>query len=155
MSRVDESWSDRRRELAAVLALNAVPVLGVFVLGWSLSTLVLLYWFEIGVTLCFAAIRAVFAQRPPEHDPEMLLVGAFREKPWQVPLPKTDLGGRVANVPLLLALATVLGVLDRAVRYLPMEYRIGRDAVGYDRVADRTVRLAHVSPAALPDWVRE
>ncbi|MBV0901105.1 DUF6498-containing protein [Haloarcula salina] len=46
-----------------------------------------------------------------------------------------DGGVLVAQVVLLvLAVAASVGVLDRALRYLTMEYRVGRDVVGYDRL---------------------
>ena len=102
---------DRRRALLAVLAVNAVPVLGVFLLGWSPAALVMLYWFELGVTLAFASIRAVFAQRPPEHPRDALLIGALGDKRWHLPLPGTSLGVLAANVPTLCVVVPFLAAL--------------------------------------------
>ena len=104
-------FGDRYRALLAVLVINTVPILGVSLLGWSLTALVLLYWFELAVTLVFATIRAVFAQRPPEHPSDMLLLGALGEKRWHLPLPGTSMGVLIANVSTLSFVVPVLVAL--------------------------------------------
>jgi len=99
----------RRTRLVAALAANALPLVGVFALGWSLAALVVVYWMELGVGLVLAAVRALFARRPPEHDRDTLVLGALGGKRGGVPVPLTGLRVHVASVPVLVALVPVFG----------------------------------------------
>lgn len=45
--------------------MNAVPVVGVLALDWSLPTLLLIYWIELGVNLVVAVVEGVVAEYPP------------------------------------------------------------------------------------------
>jgi len=99
----------RRSRLVAALAANAVPLAGVLALGWSLAALVVVYWVELGVGLALAAVRALFAQRPPEHDRDVLVLGALGGKRGGVPVPLTGLRVHVATVPVLAVLVPVFG----------------------------------------------
>jgi len=100
--------TERREWVPLIVAglTNAVPVAGVVLFGWSLAPLVLVYWFELGVALAFAAVRGLFAQRPPSHPPALLVVGAVRHKRGGISLPWTDRRVQFANVPVV-ALALV------------------------------------------------
>ncbi|RDI69813.1 DUF6498-containing protein [Halopelagius longus] len=49
--------------LASVVAVNLVPVVGVAAFGWSLASLLALYWFEAVSTSLVAAAKALFAER--------------------------------------------------------------------------------------------
>jgi hypothetical protein len=48
-------------ETVAVVVANALPLVGVVALGWDLTALVFLYWFELGIVAFRALVRAVFA----------------------------------------------------------------------------------------------
>jgi hypothetical protein len=100
---------ERRSRLVAALVANAAPLAGVLALGWSLAALVVVYWLELAVGLALAAVRALFAQRPPEHDPDVLVLGALRGKRGRVPVPLTGLEIHVATVPVLAVLVPVFG----------------------------------------------
>ena len=62
-SHVSSSLGAHRRELVAVVVVNILPLVGVGVLGWNISALVVLYWFELAVIFLFAVLRALFAGR--------------------------------------------------------------------------------------------
>ncbi|WP_435360365.1 DUF6498-containing protein [Haloarchaeobius sp. DFWS5] len=51
----------------SILAANAMLLAGVFVFGWSVELVLVLYWFESGVVLCRNAVEALFAQRLPSE----------------------------------------------------------------------------------------
>lgn len=43
-----------------MLAVNALPLIGVFQFGWNVATLVLLYWFETGIVGFWTCVRVAF-----------------------------------------------------------------------------------------------
>jgi hypothetical protein len=53
--------------VAALLAANAVPLLGVLWWGWSTFDLLLLYWFETGVIGLYTLMRLFLADGPDAH----------------------------------------------------------------------------------------
>ena len=64
-----------------------MPFVGVAVLGWSPAALVAVYWVDLGV----AALRALFARRPPDHESDLLVLGAFRHGRGGLSVPRTAL----------------------------------------------------------------
>jgi len=94
--------SDRRTQLLIAVSVNAVPIAGVLWFDWSLAALLLVYWFELGIDLAFAAIRGLFAQRPSEATNDPLVLGAVQHKRGGVDIPGTRLSVQVANVPVVL-----------------------------------------------------
>ncbi|AHG01049.1 hypothetical protein HALLA_14290 [Halostagnicola larsenii XH-48] len=84
----------------AVLS-NALSVLGVLLWNWNVTTLVSVYWLEIGIGLFWATFRAGFAERPADYSPEMFLFGAFRYRRGGVSIPRTDLVWYVHNLPIV------------------------------------------------------
>jgi len=58
------NWDDVTQELRAGLT-NLVAVLGVAVLGWSASALLVVYWVEAGVALVRGILQGPFARREP------------------------------------------------------------------------------------------
>ena len=57
---------DRSRAVRAAFS-NVVPLLGVAVLGWPASLLLVVYWIEGGVALLRGAFQALFARQEPEY----------------------------------------------------------------------------------------
>ena len=57
-----------RRPLAALLVANALPVVGVLALDWTVSTVLVLYWLETGVLVARGGIEGLFAGRPPAAE---------------------------------------------------------------------------------------
>ncbi len=53
--------------VAALVAANAVPLLGVLWWGWSTFDLILLYWFETGVIGLFTLVQLFLADGPDPH----------------------------------------------------------------------------------------
>lgn len=100
---------DRRLSLLTAVLVNAIPVVGVVFLEWSLASLVIVYWFELAIGLGFAAVRALFARQPPEQDAEVLLTGAFYRR-GALPVPGTDLRIGLANLPIVALALPVFGV---------------------------------------------
>jgi len=49
--------------LPAVVAANLLPLVGVVAWGWSLGTLLVLYWLEGAATVLVAALKSLFAER--------------------------------------------------------------------------------------------
>ncbi|WP_222847848.1 DUF6498-containing protein [Haloferax sp. KTX1] len=102
--------SERRRAKVAVLmAVNAVPLVGVLALDWSLVALLAVYWVELGACLVGAAVKALFAEGKPVYDANgfsWLVFGALAEKRGRIGLPVLPLSIQVANLPaILIALA--------------------------------------------------
>lgn len=58
--RVEKSWWPG---LVALVAANAVPLLGVVALGWDLGLVFLLYWAESAVILAFSLVKVAIAAR--------------------------------------------------------------------------------------------
>lgn len=49
--------------LLGLLSANLLPLAGVYALGWSPASLLLLYWLEMGTVVLWSAARAPFAER--------------------------------------------------------------------------------------------
>ncbi|WP_229722639.1 DUF6498-containing protein [Haloferax sulfurifontis] len=99
----------RRAKVAVLMAVNAVPLVGVLALDWSLVALLAVYWVELGACLVGAAVKALFAEGRPTYDANgfsWLVFGALSEKRGRVGLPVLPLSIQVANLPaILMALA--------------------------------------------------
>ncbi|AKU09403.1 hypothetical protein ABY42_16550 (plasmid) [Haloferax gibbonsii] len=95
--------------MAVLMAVNAVPLVGVLALDWSLVALLAVYWVELGACLVGAAVKALFAEGKPTYDANgfsWLVFGALSEKRGRVGLPVLPLSIQVANLPaILMALA--------------------------------------------------
>ncbi len=50
--------------LIAIIASNLLPVFGIFFLGWSMGSVMVLYWFENVIVGLFAFLKMAFAQGP-------------------------------------------------------------------------------------------
>ncbi|SFS52738.1 DUF6498-containing protein [Halostagnicola kamekurae] len=84
----------------AVLS-NALSFLGVLLWNWDVTTLVSVYWLEIGIGLFWATLKAGFAERPADYSSEMFLFGAFRYRRGGVSIPRTDLVWYLHNLPIV------------------------------------------------------
>ena len=58
--------------VVALVAANAVPLLGVLAWGWSTFDLLLLYWFETGVIGLFTLVQMLLAEGPDPLPPRGL-----------------------------------------------------------------------------------
>ena len=56
------------RAVAALLAVNLIPLAGVLLLGWRLSDLMLLYWLENGIIGGFTVLK-ILTSRVPAGEP--------------------------------------------------------------------------------------
>ncbi|TYT63237.1 DUF6498-containing protein [Natrialba swarupiae] len=111
MSVIDRVRGGITAEASAVLVVNLVPLVGVLVFGWNAATLVAIYWFELAVMSFWAVVRAVFAGRPSEFVPEMLIVGALADRPTAIPIPFTGVGIQLSTLPVIAVLAPMLAVV--------------------------------------------
>ena len=100
-----------RSAAAAVGVANLLPLVGVVALGWDATTLVTLYWFELGVVAAFAVLRGVFAGRPSEFDTNVLVFGAIVEKRLSLPVPRTGVRVHLSSLFTLAVLVPFLAVL--------------------------------------------
>ncbi|RDZ62733.1 hypothetical protein C5B90_14600 [Haloferax sp. Atlit-12N] len=95
--------------MAVLMAVNAVPLVGVLALDWSLVALLAVYWVELGACLVGAAVKALFAEGKPVYEANgfsWLVFGALAEKRGRINLPVLPLSIQVANLPaILMALA--------------------------------------------------
>ncbi|KMT45818.1 hypothetical protein EL22_27045 [Halostagnicola sp. A56] len=98
-------------ELVAVIVSNLLPLVGVLLLEWNAATLVTVYWFELGVLCFWALVRALFAGRPSEFDPEMYLLGALVDRPVSVPIPRTGLEIRLSTLPIFAMAVPILSLI--------------------------------------------
>ncbi|WP_233506100.1 DUF6498-containing protein [Haloferax sp. Atlit-47N] len=98
--------SERRRaKVAVLLAVNAVPLVGVLALDWSLVALLAVYWVELGACLVGAAVKALFAEGKPTYEANgfsWLVFGALSEKRGRISLPVLPLSIQVANLPAIM-----------------------------------------------------
>ncbi len=88
-------------ELVAVVVANALPVVGIFSLGWNVVALVVLYWIELAVSFLLALLRATFAGRPSEFERDPLVLGALASRRTSLSLPWTGVGVRLSTLPVL------------------------------------------------------
>ncbi|WP_267643588.1 DUF6498-containing protein [Haloarchaeobius amylolyticus] len=93
------------------LLVNVVPLVGVVALDWSLLALLVVYWWDLGVNLAFAAFEGLFAQLPPENDADPMVLGALEAKRGGLSIPLTPLSVRVANLPAVLVAVFVFGLV--------------------------------------------
>lgn len=80
---------------------NALSFLGVLLWNWNVTTLVSVYWLEIGIGLFWATLKAGFAERSADYSPDTFLFGAFRYRRGGVSIPRTDLVWYVHNLPMV------------------------------------------------------
>ena len=75
--------------LALVVGVNLLPLFGVVVWGWNLTSLLVVYWAETLATVVMAAVKALFAERGSPGGPGSVEpLHELREKrggwrPWQ------------------------------------------------------------------------
>lgn len=103
----------RRMKLIALAALNAIPLIGVLILGWSLVALLTIYWIELGVRLGFAAFEGAFAEGKPDYDANgfsWLVIGAVSEKRGGISIPGLPLSVQIANAPAIVMALVIGGV---------------------------------------------
>jgi hypothetical protein len=98
-------------ELFAVVVGNAVPVVGIVVLGWNVVALLILYWIELAVSFLLAFVRATFAGRPSEFDRDPLVLGALASRRTSLSLPWTDVGIRLSTLPVLVVAVPFVAVV--------------------------------------------
>lgn len=60
------------RAIVALLAANAIPIVGVLFLGWSLHTILVLYWLENGIVGLWNVPKIALAQGPLVPQPGIL-----------------------------------------------------------------------------------
>ncbi|SFS32962.1 DUF6498-containing protein [Halostagnicola kamekurae] len=102
---------DATPELFAVIVSGLLPLVGVLLLEWNAATLVTVYWFELAVMCFWALVRALFAGRPSEFDPEMYLLGALVDRPVSVPIPRTGFGIRLSTLPIFAMAVPILSLI--------------------------------------------
>ncbi|WP_280586613.1 DUF6498-containing protein [Halorubrum sp. Boch-26] len=98
----------RRPRAVALLASNALPLVGVVALGWSAAALVLLYWFELAVTGFWAVVRALFAGRPSEIETGGLILGPLAQRRAALSIPRTGLRIWLSTLLVLPVLVSIL-----------------------------------------------
>jgi hypothetical protein len=134
-SHVSSSLAAQRRELFAVVVVNILPLVGVGVLGWNISALVVLYWFELAVIFLFAVLRALFAGRRSELDTAGLIIGVLSNRRAALTLPRTDIAIRLSSIPVVLIAIPLL----TAVWFAVGAVTIG--VVGVDRLGDASYEM--------------
>jgi len=60
--------SSSRLAIAALLAGNAVPLVGVLTLGWSAHSVLVVYWLESGAVGAISALKILRAEGPDDPD---------------------------------------------------------------------------------------
>lgn len=126
------SVDNHRRELFAVVVTNAIPLIGVGLLGWNISALVVLYWVELAVVFLFAILRALFAGRRSELESEGLIIGALAKRRASLSLPRTNIAVHLSSLPVVLVSIPLL----TAVWFVVGVVTVG--VVGVDRLGDAT-----------------
>ncbi len=61
--------ASRRAAVVALLAANAIPIIGVLFFGWSLMTILVLYWLENGIVGLWNIPRMLLARGPETVAP--------------------------------------------------------------------------------------
>jgi hypothetical protein len=127
--------SEHRRALLAAIAGNAIPLIGVGVLGWNLSALVVLYWLELALIFFFAVIRGLFAGRRSELDAAGLIVGALSDRRASLSVPRTHIAIHLSSMPVVLIAIPLLTALWLVVGAVTV------GVVGADRLGDATYEM--------------
>ena len=123
---------NQHRELFGVLVANGIPLIGVGVLGWNVSALVVLYWLELAVIFAFAILRALFAGRRSEFNTDGLIIGALSNRQASLSVPRTDIAVNLSSIPVAVIAVPLLTALWVAVG----AFTVG--VVGTDRLGDAT-----------------
>ena len=126
---------EHRRELVAVLAGNAIPLIGVGMLGWNISALVVLYWLELAVIFFFAVFQALLAGRRSELESAGLIIGALTDRRASLSVPQTDVAIHLSSLPVVLIAIPLLS----AVWLVVGMFTVG--VVGADRLGDATYEM--------------
>ncbi|MFY9823439.1 MAG: DUF6498-containing protein [Thermoanaerobaculia bacterium] len=99
--------------LIQVLALNGVPLYGVYVLGWSWGTVLVLYLCETMLGTFFITLRMLLHRRlTHKRGYERPQLGIKRnDKPFRAFIPEFVIGSLVFNLAHGLFLAVILGLM--------------------------------------------
>jgi hypothetical protein len=111
----------RRPRLVGVTVANLLPVGGVVLLGWSIVTLLTLYWLELVVAGVFALGGSLF-QPPQNFDEDMLIVGPLAAREVGIPVPGTGHQLYVAKLlvtPILVCFFGFVWIVSAAVISAP------------------------------------
>ncbi len=108
-----ESSLSRAFALIQVLALNAVPLYGVYVLGWSWGTVLVLYWCETLMGTFFITLRMLLHRRLTHkrgyYRPQLGI--KQNDKPFRAFLPEFIFGSLAFNLAHGLFLGVILGLM--------------------------------------------
>jgi hypothetical protein len=126
---------EHRQELVAVLAGNAIPLIGVGMLGWNISALVVLYWLELAVIFCFAVLRALLAGRRSELESAGLIIGALADRRASLSVPRSDVAIHLSSLPVVLIAIPLLSAVWLVVGMVTV------GVVGADRLGDATYEM--------------
>jgi len=114
-------------KLVSIFLANGVPVAGLLAFGTSAAALLVFYWLELGVTMLWAVVRAMFAGKLPSEETDrepfnsfqwpishVILSSGFFEggdenatsnsgswREWQIPVPRTEVGLYLGTIPRL------------------------------------------------------
>ncbi|MFC6989538.1 DUF6498-containing protein [Haloplanus sp. GCM10025708] len=64
----DSGPRPRRPALLVLVVANSIPLVGVTVRAWDVAAVLLFYWLETGSAVCWAAVKALFAERGRASD---------------------------------------------------------------------------------------
>lgn len=112
MAEEPPSWSGVFA-LIQVLALNGVPLYGVYVLGWSWGTVLVLYWCETLMGTFFITLRMVLHRRLTHkrgYDRPQLGIKQ-NDKPFRSFIPEFVTGSLIFNLAHGLFLGVILGLM--------------------------------------------
>jgi hypothetical protein len=101
----------RRLRALALLVSNLLPIAGVVALGWNAAALMTLYWFELGIASFWALVRALFAGRPSEVEPDALIAGPLAQRRIGLSVPLTGVRIRLSSLVVLPVAAPLLAVV--------------------------------------------
>ena len=101
----------RRPRAFALLVSNLLPIAGVVALGWNAAALMTLYWFELGIASFWALVRALFAGRPSEVEPDALIAGPLAQRRIGLSVPLTGVRIRLSSLLVLPVAAPLLAVV--------------------------------------------
>ena len=126
---------EHRREMFAVLCGNAIPLIGVAVLGWNISALVVLYWLELAVIFLFTIVQALLAGRRSEFNSAGLIIGALSDRRASLSVPRTDVAIHLSSLPVVLIAIPLLSAVWLVVGTVTV------GVVGADRLGDATYEM--------------
>ena len=97
------------RTTTGVLLVNALPLVGVLGVGWSVGVVLVFYWLESGIVLLFTCFAALVASEPGDTSEDDLLLEGLLTSQRELDVHTHWPSVKLCNLPVALTIGAIMG----------------------------------------------